>query len=117
MPRTKSSSAAGVQELQRASDSAPTSLTRLLSVEDLEVAGMVVRKVRPRLLRPRGHVNYVHGGGDVHLLTDYWRLVRALAKSTRGGTTRPFAPLIRGGSRCPSSPPPDPTCNSHELAT
>ncbi|MCW2849212.1 MAG: steryl acetyl hydrolase [Marmoricola sp.] len=71
------------RELQRHGDSAPTRLTRLLfRVEDDEVAGMVVWKVRSRLRRPKASVIYVHGGGYVHPLTaDYWRLVRALTMS------------------------------------
>lgn len=71
------------RERQGRGDSSPTLLTRAaLRVSRSTVADLTVWTLRPRRRRPVATVLYLHGGGYIHPLTaDYWRLVRALARS------------------------------------
>jgi acetyl esterase/lipase len=71
------------EKLQRSGSRPPTRWTRLIShVTTTTSAGMRVWTVAPRRSVPKVRVVYIHGGGYVHpLTTDYWRLVRALAKA------------------------------------
>ncbi|MDI6909747.1 alpha/beta hydrolase fold domain-containing protein [Nocardioides sp.] len=68
---------------QRKGDRPPTLLTRLACrVATTTVGDLRVWTARPRRPRPVARVLYIHGGGYVHPLTaDYWRLVRALART------------------------------------
>jgi acetyl esterase/lipase len=79
---------------QREGNRPPTRLTRLLTRSThTRVEGVPVWIVEPRRGKPMARVVYVHGGGYVHpLTTDYWRLVRHLAR-TPAQVVVPFYPL------------------------
>jgi monoterpene epsilon-lactone hydrolase len=68
---------------QSSGNQPPTRWTRWRARVDRERSSdLLLWRVRPRRRAPEARVLYLHGGGYIHPLTkDYWRLVRALART------------------------------------
>ena len=92
------------EQRQAEGDAPPTRLTRWRRrVSERQVAGLRTWTVAPRRGRPTARVVYVHGGGYVHPLSkDYWRLVRALTRSS--------AEVVLPGARRTTRPAGRPRC-------